>query len=165
MDINSVLIISKEEKILDHNSTFIKMFGYKDLKELKKTNFWNLFQKKEEADEIKKELEEKMKIENKELVMKTHEGEEIIVLSNMFIEKKDKKPKIIAYIFNITERKRLERQLFHAQKMSTIGTFAGGIAHDFNNMLTVIKGYSSLILREADKNTKIYRLKSPHSRR
>jgi PAS domain S-box-containing protein len=55
-------------------------------------------------------------------------------------------------IRDLSERKKLEAQLLHAQKMEAIGTLAGGIAHDFNNILNVIIGYGSLVLEsmEAD---------------
>ena len=51
----------------------------------------------------------------------------------------------IAIKEDITERKRLEGQLHHAQRMDAIGQLAGGIAHDFNNILTAIIGYASIL--------------------
>ena len=38
------------------------------------------------------------------------------------------------------EKEKLQGQLFHTQKMESVGTLAGGIAHEFNNILTVILG-------------------------
>ena len=49
-------------------------------------------------------------------------------------------------IKDITEKKNLERQLIHAQKMEAIGNLAGGIAHNFNNILVGIMGYAELLM-------------------
>jgi PAS domain S-box-containing protein len=39
---------------------------------------------------------------------------------------------------NITDRKRIEQQLFQAQRMQSMATLAGGIAHDLNNILSPV---------------------------
>ncbi len=62
---------------------------------------------------------------------------------------------------DISDRKKLEAGLHHAQKMETVGTLAGGIAHDFNNLLMGIQGYASLALMKIDSQHPNYeRLKN-----
>jgi two-component system cell cycle sensor histidine kinase/response regulator CckA len=52
---------------------------------------------------------------------------------------------VVIMITDVTERKRLEMQLQHVQKMEAIGTIAAGVAHNFRNTLTEILVNSQLI--------------------
>ena len=57
---------------------------------------------------------------------------------------------------DITEKKSMEIQLIHAQKMETIGELAGGVAHDFNNILTGITGNISMLKYTSDEKKRAH---------
>ena len=61
--------------------------------------------------------------------------------------------RIVGTMTDISERKDLEEQFLHAQKMQAMGALAGGIAHDFNNLLTVILGAGQMARTAADAPT------------
>ncbi len=69
-----------------------------------------------------------------------------------FIVVKIKENEFCIIYEDITEKRMLEAQLIHSQKMESIGTLAGGIAHDFNNLIQGILGYTQILLLEANGN-------------
>ena len=78
-----------------------------------------------------------------------------IVSCTPILDAEGKLDKIIHIMTDISERKRLEKDLIQAHKMEAIGTLAGGIAHDFNNILTSILGYTHLIMMDVEKGSLI----------
>ena len=90
---------------------------------------------------------------NGELKQLTKAGQEIIVSSRWTLmhEQLGHPQSILVVNTDITEKKQLEQQLLHAQRLESIGTLAGGMAHDLNNILTPILGF-----------TQLWPLKMPH---
>lgn len=57
---------------------------------------------------------------------------------------------ILGTLLDITDRRHLEDQLIHAQKLDAIGKLTGGVAHDFNNLLASILSGLSLLKRRVE---------------
>jgi PAS domain S-box-containing protein len=48
-------------------------------------------------------------------------------------------------VSDLTERRQLERQLLHSEKLASIGVLAAGVAHEVGNPLSAISGYAQIL--------------------
>jgi len=87
----------------------------------------------------------------------------------------DQKPCLIGMGIDISERQRaeeekkaLEQQFHHAQKLDSLGVLAGGIAHDFNNILTVILNHCFMarenLIREQEYKAVFHKIETAGNR-
>lgn len=106
-----------------------------------------------------------------ELHLFTKSNQEIIIESHWtLVCNETGQPKsIFAVDRDITEKKSLEAQLLHAQRLESIGTLASGIAHDLNNILTPILAGSQLLqikLPDSDQKTRqLLQIMATHAQR
>ncbi len=59
---------------------------------------------------------------------------------------------------DITERKKMEDQMFYTEKLASIGTLAAGVAHEINNPLAIILGFADLMLEKTPKDSEVYEI-------
>ncbi len=60
----------------------------------------------------------------------------------------DEGPALLVIARDITERKQLERQLLHSEKLASVGLLAAGVAHEIGNPLSAILGYAQILRKK-----------------
>jgi PAS domain S-box-containing protein len=84
------------------------------------------------------------------------DGREILLEGTTSCKFEDGKAVSTRGIFrDITEKRRMEEELYRTQKLESVGILAGGIAHDFNNLLAAILGNISLAEMEVQPDSTI----------
>ena len=143
---DTIFISDTSKRILDINRAGNELFGYTN-EELLSLDPAKLYYHSEDRKRMWQKLLSSGYVSDYEVEMKRNNDEKIIVHISVSVIRDDG-GQISGYqgiIRDVTERKKLERQLQQAQKMESIGVLAGGVAHDFNNLLTAISGYGQIL--------------------
>ncbi len=55
---------------------------------------------------------------------------------------------------DVTEQKMIEEQLFHTEKLASLGSLSAGVAHEMNNPIAIILGFTELLLEKFPEDSK-----------
>ena len=158
-----ILILDRKGKILDANLSTIKTLLLKSKEKLIGTSFFDIVKIFKalpcmweklwtEAENPTPGLSSSY-LANRQLIMQNKNNEKIeLDVSFSEILLRDK-PVFIVVCRNFTERNRLIKdknelteQLYHVQRVESLGRLAGGVAHEFNNILHALQGHVDLVL-------------------
>ncbi|HEY9207016.1 MAG TPA: ATP-binding protein [Candidatus Methanoperedens sp.] len=160
----SLVVLDPQLRVVIANQTFYKAFKV-SLEETVDKFIHDLGNRQWDIPELRKLLEEIIP-ENSHFhdFEVDHEfpkiGRRTMLLNARRIYRDEKETeRILLAIEDITEKKILEAQLIHSQRMESIGTLAGGIAHDLNNLLTPVM-LSLQMLKEKFKDEQSQKLLS-----
>jgi PAS domain S-box-containing protein len=139
-NVQGVLFWTRDGKIFGANNAFLKIVGYtREDMEAGRIN-WMELTPPEFAHLDRRALEEITATGvctpyEKEFILADGSRVPVFLGSAAF---KDNPDEGVAFVLDLTERKKLEQQFLRAQRMESIGTLAGGVAHDLNNILAPI---------------------------
>ncbi|TSA21712.1 response regulator [bacterium] len=91
-----------------------------------------------------------------QFLTKSGEVVDVSVITSIVYDESRKPAFMRVVARDITEKKKLESKILHAQRIDSIGNLAGGIAHDFNNILTSILGSTAIMKRKMRKSNTWY---------
>jgi two-component system cell cycle sensor histidine kinase/response regulator CckA len=138
-----ILELTSEYKIVYINPAAVSIIGFPEETVLS-TNFTELFNEKHREiiiDALENPGNKKQLISSEAPV---DLNKKQVTLNIIPIKNNGQNP-ILVILKDITQRKKMEAQIQHAQRMEAIGTLAAGVAHEINNPISGIMGYAEIL--------------------
>jgi PAS domain S-box-containing protein len=157
---NATIIVEEDTTISLVNTKFEQLSGYPK-EEIENKKSWTEFFHRDDLNRVneyndQRKIEPKIIPANYEVRFIDREGivrDVILSVSNIPGTKKS-----VGSLLDITERKRLEEQMYHAEKLASIGTLAAGVAHEINNPLAIILGFSDLLSEKVQPDSEFHEI-------
>lgn len=135
--IDPIFLATMDFKILDINESFLNFFGYEKREPLS-LNLLEIFADSKDYEYLLDELREDDQVKDFEVVLVNNRGEKKICMINcVFIP--DQSSDFCCYqgiIYDLTLRKKAEKDMLVAERLSMTGKLARTIAHEVRNPLT-----------------------------
>ncbi len=147
---------SAEGKFTEANDSLARMVGYESGTKLLGRDTAEFLDNPMEREVLIRELQTRGQVVSYELRARRKDGSDTWALLNS-TQLRDQQGNVAGWegtVLDITERRALQQQLLHSQKLDAVGQLAGGVAHDFNNLLMVISSYAELLSDSIGGNAK-----------
>ena len=133
-------------KFIEVNPTIVKMFGFKDKETFLSKSVLSLYQNPKDREKFNKKISKSGFVKNEEIKLKRKDGTPFLgSISAVVVKDENGESKCYdGVIEDITERKYMEMQFRHTQKLEAIGQMAAGIAHEINSPIQYISYNISL---------------------
>ncbi len=146
-DITGDFISTPGGRFLACNAAFARIFGFESPEDALRVPAQRLYPEPGDRARLLDQLRRNGKLELHEIECRRADGTPVHLVENLIgiFDEGGELTEIQGFIWDNSERKRLEEQLRQARTMEAVGRLAAGIAHDFDNVLEVIMGYGRLL--------------------
>lgn len=138
------------ERVLDVNARACELYG-RARDEFLGMSLQSITQDVARGRVVLDRIQREGTLHNYETVQHHKSGAQLLIESNASIVEYQGRPAVLSINRDVTERRRLQQELTHMQRMKAVGQLAAGVAHEFNNVLAAILGTAESLLDTADE--------------
>jgi PAS domain S-box-containing protein len=148
-----VLVSRPDGQIVECNDALLRILGYESREEIIGLQAWNFYFSMADRQAFVQQLQAQGALVNHEIRFRRKDGSAAHCLTNVSLLRGSHGEQILhGTIVDVSAQRRLEEQVRQTLKMEAVGRLAGGVAHDFNGLLTVIIGYSEILLSTLEES-------------
>jgi PAS domain S-box-containing protein len=148
-----ILSTDRAGTILTWNEAAERLSGYPAEEALKRSFFeFCLDEDRKDISEVFASVQERKTAQIKECPFKTRQSSAIPIswAFSPLMASRNNAVGVVAVGRNLSERRKLETELFQAHKLAALGVMAGGIAHEIRNPLSICSSSAQFLLNKEE---------------
>ena len=157
---HGIYFSTREGRFLDCNQAMSEMLEYSSKEAFLEMDILrDLWCNPEDRPAFQRMIEKDGFVKDYEVFFKKQSGEPLNVELTAHVQK-DRTGKVLGYqglVINISERRKLEQQLFQSEKLAAMGRLTAQIAHELNNPIYGVMNCLDLLRSEVPESNKKHR--------